>query len=347
MHFSKRVLLTGAGFAKSFGGFLGIEMHQRLYNLSNQRGITLLTNRLLKTEDYEHVLGKTLNDVSPREELWHLVQNAIRSLYQELDEAFLRWGDRRETALRTFLINFLGNHNECGFVFTLNQDLLLERWWRGTPSFCLPGLTRSNGDKVYLSDSTMLGNVPFNRDESRQLFYLPDKDDWEKMNLLDECTQFNYIKLHGSMNFVSKIHGKEVVVIGTDKSSQIAREPLLNEGYASLFEKVLCSGMARLLVVGYGFQDEHINRILGKALKHHDLSVFVMDPTQGIVEFANKFADPRRPSNKLRPGFDWPAQQCLSRVSGFFRYDLLKDVFPDATVTDFPQWNEMRSRYFS
>ena len=67
------------------------------------------------------------------------------------------------------------------------------------------------------------------------------------------------------------------MVIGEDKTDQISREPLL-EYYFKLFEEVLSIGNAELFVIGYGFGDEHINKVIADSIRDHDLGLHIMSP---------------------------------------------------------------------
>jgi hypothetical protein len=48
------------------------------------------------------------------------------------------------------------------------------------------------------------------------------------------------------------------MAVGTEKSKQIARLPLLR-WYGELFGRVLSAEGRRIMIVGYSFADEHIN----------------------------------------------------------------------------------------
>jgi hypothetical protein len=70
-----------------------------------------------------------------------------------------------------------------------------------------------------------------------------------------------------------------------DKTRQIADFPLLS-WYSDIFKAVLCAGDVRLMIVGYGFGDEHINAVIAEAVEKHGLKVFVWsnsDPKDRIL----------------------------------------------------------------
>jgi hypothetical protein len=66
------------------------------------------------------------------------------------------------------------------------------------------------------------------------------------------------------------------MVVGTGKISQIAASPLL-AWYLDIFKGVLSAGDVRLLVVGYGFGDEHVNAAIADGIEHHGLKLFIWD----------------------------------------------------------------------
>ena len=85
-----------------------------------------------------------------------------------------------------------------------------------------------------------------------------------------------YIKLHGSMNWLSS-DGQGLMVIGGGKRAQIQREKLLHS-YSKLFEDVLSRRNRRLLVIGYGFRDSHINEVIAHAIRKYGLKLSAISP---------------------------------------------------------------------
>jgi len=83
-----------------------------------------------------------------------------------------------------------------------------------------------------------------------------------------------YIKLHGSVNWVSA--PDRVIIMGGEKVVAIYRFPLLN-WYHQEFRKMLQRPEARLMVIGYGFGDAHINDAIVDGLKN-GLKLYVVDP---------------------------------------------------------------------
>ena len=80
------------------------------------------------------------------------------------------------------------------------------------------------------------------------------------------------IKLHGSTDWVGA-EGASLMVLGNAKSGAISRVPLL-AWYHEVFRARLCAGNVRLMVIGYSFQDEHINEVILSASKDHGLDLY-------------------------------------------------------------------------
>ena len=94
--------------------------------------------------------------------------------------------------------------------------------------------------------------------------------------------QVNVVKLHGSFNWRTA-EGRNALVVGTAKAGQVAASKLLT-WYHDIFRRVLCAGGVRLLLVGYGFGDEHINAVIADATQNHGLRVFIWDAGVNLRE---------------------------------------------------------------
>ncbi|HEY6921893.1 MAG TPA: SIR2 family protein [Steroidobacteraceae bacterium] len=87
---------------------------------------------------------------------------------------------------------------------------------------------------------------------------------------------FNLIKLHGSINWRTA-DGAQSMVMGGRKALTISRSPLLG-WYSRVFESVLSSGDIRLMVIGYGWGDDHINQTIADAVRDHGLQIYSWNP---------------------------------------------------------------------
>jgi hypothetical protein len=92
--------------------------------------------------------------------------------------------------------------------------------------------------------------------------------------LIDKNLQPIY-KLHGSTNWRATAGGN-LLVLGAAKTQLIQNSRLLRS-YADIFEQSLSQPNARLMVIGYGFGDTHINECLARAAQS-GMRMFVIDP---------------------------------------------------------------------
>jgi hypothetical protein len=209
-----------------------------------------------------------------------VMRQAVKSAYDQLDNATRNyWGPPApyspppavsRQGFSRLLEHFASDRKSRGYIFTLNQDLFVERWYseeRGkvlrTPSMT-PGVD-------------FKGKTPWSWLQGGELtpdYYLqapsnPAEVPEGTSNLL------YYVKLHGSMNWKSS-DGKGLMVIGGNKRAQIHRERLL-QGYLDLFTKVLSCPNRRLLVIGYGFKDPHINAVIAQSIRQpHGLKLYII-----------------------------------------------------------------------
>ena len=87
-----------------------------------------------------------------------------------------------------------------------------------------------------------------------------------------------YFKLHGSMNWQAN-NGGRLLVMGGNKPTTMQSHQILM-WYANKFTEALSRPNARLMVIGYGFGDDHINRLIHQAWEKggRTLSMFIVHP---------------------------------------------------------------------
>ncbi|MCD4843688.1 MAG: SIR2 family protein, partial [Methanosarcinales archaeon] len=122
------------------------------------------------------------------------------------------------------------------------------------------------------------------------------------------------IKLHGSCNWI-KSDGTPGMIIGRGKNEQIQKEPLLKY-YFEVFKETLSHCQRRLLIIGYGFGDEHINQIIAESVRNYRLKIYIISP-ESMPDFRKKILD----RNKL-------GIVILDGISGYFPYNLM-EIFPE------------------
>jgi hypothetical protein len=278
-------LLTGAGFSRNWGGWLAREVNSAIaMRIRSDSHLSALLQRL---PNFEEALAElqTENATTSRPEAadrLQKVEDAIVAVFEEMN---------RNLVPRDF--NFC-NDRKYGFVdflalfdaiFTLNQDLLLEkhyhdpqlrlsltntRTWAGGGE--LPGTVIIPGANGALYDPLTARRRPVAAPVTS--------------TLNSQCQP--YFKLHGSMNWQDP-NGGRLLVMGGNKPTVLQRHPILM-WYAAKFEECLSQPNARLVVIGYGFRDLHINRMIVDAWEKggKTLSMFIVQPEgRDILRQAN------------------------------------------------------------
>jgi SIR2-like domain len=123
---------------------------------------------------------------------------------------------------------------------------------------------------------------------------------------------FMYVKLHGSYGW--KAHdGSMVMVVGQGKQGKIDKEPLLR-WYLSLFEDAVNEGDKNLIVIGYGFADEHINNIIANAVHDHGLRLYIISP-QLPADFQQDLSGVHGTNTELKH----PGDEIWKGLHGYYR----------------------------
>lgn len=278
-NFSKRVLLTGAGWTRNWGGKLAIEVWQDLIGSPSVQSNSRLRELLLREPSFEEALGQTLRDPFTDADR-QTFQQALFDVFVAMDREIGRhdhdpWINIYKVQELVFTF-WRGNalRIDTGYIFTLNQDLWPERrlfneFRYGAPKPSLPGLSGLQHQQFFTSvmdvGSRDLTMEPVDNPSATQL-----------------RGNFNLVKLHGSFNWRTA-EDENMMVVGTEKTAQIAAWPLLT-WYSEIFKRVLAAGQVRLMIVGYGFADEHVNAVIADAIERHDLKIFIWDTGPNLRE---------------------------------------------------------------
>ena len=273
--------LLGAGFTRNWGGLLATEV---VGELSGQVADDPDLLRRLKTTAFEQVLGELRQEASRgsfERQRFERLQAAVLTTFNDMNDALVTGGlGDRPGDPRRWLSTFLSRFDA---IFTLNQDLFLEMHY--LPGNMLPEFSKWTAI-------------------SHPGISLPDA--WNKLSSADrrravlrESGSFDHdpkhqpvYKLHGSTNWQTK-DGEPIVVIGGSKDATIRGSTLLS-GYLDAFRRYLTVGGSKLMVIGYGFADEHVNEAIGEASTKSALQTYVIDPS-GLAVFR---ADP---PNLMKP----------------------------------------------
>ena len=203
---------------------------------------------------------------SPEVKTWlERLQSAIEKMFNRLNSTFEAMTDFEFSNDLAFSIaNYLTKFDA---IFSLNQDLLIELKYQEA----FPLGTRWSGVEMpgvqAVVDSTIRG--------------IGDK---HKRRWKPTTTHFQlasnmqpYFKLHGSSNWYAD-DGESLLVMGANKDLFINRYPLL-QWYFSTFKWYLSYPNTKLMVIGYGFGDQHINDEIVAAWRNGTLTgIFVVDP---------------------------------------------------------------------
>ena len=280
--FSKRVLLTGAGWSRNWGAQVASEIWSSLLGHPRIHANAAVRALLLNDPAFEIALAQTHASPfkqSDRED----IEQAISDTFVAMDREIARpdhdpWINIYK--VQELLFRFFGRRNDgnsAGYLFTLNQDLFFERHLYnehvvGAPGGALPGLIPQPGQRWF---GTNLG--AYDATFTMQPVANPAAEGRLQ-------NQMNVIKLHGSFNWRSA-DGAHVMVVGTNKTKTIASMPLLN-WYADILKAAIGAGDVRLMIVGYGFADEHVNAAIADAVELHGLSVFIWNTASDLKSLA-------------------------------------------------------------
>jgi len=264
--FAKRVLLIGAGFSCNWGGLTATDLSGRLMAHPAVRARPRLPGLLVAEPSFEDALEKTrtgLYEEADNEAL----EIAIKAAFDDMDAGYK---NPAPPVLGATINDFLGRFCPgpvgigTGYVFSLNQDLLLERIY---------GIIVTR-QKLITPGIKWLDRPPhFPAGANPIPLASPVDPGATEPDLLKN---FNHVKLHGSINWRTD-DGKASMVMGRRKQLTISSSALIG-WYHRVLESVLNSGDVRLMVIGYGWGDEHINEPIADAVLNHGLTIYSWNP---------------------------------------------------------------------
>jgi len=258
------LLLTGAGFTRNWGGWLAKEIEGDL--LGRLADHSQLQQLLHESDGFEVVLERCQRDAAggnaPAQHRYDDLQKAVAASFHAMNVALanrpqFHFSNDRKYSVNAFLARFEA-------IYTLNQDLLLELHY--DPS--LEQTRRGNG--WYFPGVPGVANrSPFKVDRVDQ-----------RRKVLSSISEVPHCqpvyKLHGSTDWYDD--SGDLFVMGGAKESFIQRKPLL-VAYFNDFACRLRQPGARLMIIGYGFADEHVNQVLVDAGKENpSLGVYFVHP---------------------------------------------------------------------
>jgi hypothetical protein len=271
----KHVLLLGAGFSCNWGGWNASEVNDYLPTvpaLRADRHVLQVLRRTANKGGFEAALAEIQDDYerSPTpENKAHLdtVQSAITTMFLAMEAGFANradWNFRHTVEYK--IAHFLGGFDG---IFTLNQDLLFERHYHDLD------LALNQPKKWFGWRRPGIQVLP----DPRQTTNDVEKTTWTPRSppFTLEPSHQPYFKLHGSWNWRSA-DNEQMLIMGGNKIAAIRKHPLLI-WYHDLFEAYLSEPDSRLMVIGYGFRDPHINRMIVRAAgKNPSMLLYLVDP---------------------------------------------------------------------
>jgi len=258
------ILLTGAGFSRNWGCWLADEVFE--YLLADPQLSIVARTQLWRDNNtggnYENAIA-ALRANPPEHRLFLSLLagmfNEMRNAYTGMGFSF-EWTVDRRFQIHSFLQRF-------DAIFTLNQDTLLEHHYL---TQFLP--TRPDNR---LRDWDMPGVA--NTASASGGFSATAPKTLDATTFVLKGGAQPYIKLHGSHDWTT--NAGYVLITGGNKETDISDNPLL-AAYLSHFKTAVCNEHARVMIIGYGFGDRHINSILLEAAQR-GAKFFIVD-TGGI-----------------------------------------------------------------
>jgi hypothetical protein len=259
------LLLTGAGFSYNWGGPLASEVFNAVLA---DKDIDEHTRGLLFASRgaFETVLADLQVSKDPNDQKRHnALITSVAGIFNGMNNTFMHTQFEFENppSVQHSMASFLSRFHA---IFTLNQDALLDLHYN--PMIGPP----MNWGRLNLPGMRFLQP------------YRPGGTLHDKFAMMEPNPPFTtfgsgaqpYVKLHGSVNWLESNMGKRILIMGGQKAVSIDSFPIL-QWYHEEFRKMLMRPGARLMVIGYGFGDSHINDAIVDGL-NAGLKLFVVDP---------------------------------------------------------------------
>jgi hypothetical protein len=264
---ANHLLLLGAGFSRNWGGWLANEADEYLLGHDAiDKSVRDILWQCRRKGGFEAALAILQNGNPPDDRLVRL-EKALMSMFQDMDRAFqqvnFNFNNSMKDSVSTFLTRF-------DAIFTLNQDLLLERHYFQTDDVALKSNGKWNGYQ--------LPGVERCDSNASSWDGIGTWQPSDKTYTVEQHAQ-PYFKLHGSANWRSS-DSNQLLIMGGNKAGAISKSPVLQK-YSTDFAARLSVPNTKLMIIGYSFGDEHINQSIKTAVKNGGLRIFIVDP-QGV-----------------------------------------------------------------
>jgi SIR2-like domain len=207
---------------------------------------------------YEEVQGSSAYSPEEKSAVTEAVLRSYEQMHEDMTDRSQFGSSGANAVCQHFLAKFASaDSRERGFIFTLNQDLLVEAFGSLAPD--MPGLPAG---RTLARPVSLPGNDTVSAEAATFL--------------ATRRRPLTYIKLHGSFERRGANESR-AIVIGTNKGMMLSEEPLL-KWYQLTFREALHEKERSLLVIGYSFRDAHINDVILSAVQSAGLKLWVMSP---------------------------------------------------------------------
>ena len=268
-----KILLTGAGFTHNFGAPLARDVWASIFTNRHVQSRPRVRELLLNNFDFESVYQEITDGNDYERADKDAMKVAVDAAYESIDLTIRNFLFADKSSVNIYSVNELigqfappRSTRTKGMFFTLNQDLFIERMYTNDNTVSFPGI------QVHHNLAARQGQPLEAQDWCR----LPTRSELENLKGALRHEHFLYFKLHGSHDWLDS-GGTNKLIIGTAKEKSIQQEPLL-EWYFEIFRAALMQPERKLLVVGYGFRDAHINDVIAEAVNKSHLRFYVVNP---------------------------------------------------------------------
>lgn len=276
---AKKILLTGAGFSKAFNGYLCNELTAYFFNaLAADGGFRedILGLKPFGGRNFEMLLSDLRRKYkSNQSKIEKIEKEVLTGIFKKMcDGMSYKTSAPSQSPIVQFFYEF-----DC--IFTTNQDAIQKQTdpqydWKKKFNVSYEdncngrNLDQGNNVEPIVSPRQVLDNF--------------------KIHQADRM----YVELHGAYDW------KDVFILGDGtlleekKITHIRSNQILNS-YFEFFKGSLCEAGSSLVVVGYGFLDQHINEAIATGISAHGLKIFIWDPSAEIyLEGRKKNVDPKK-----------------------------------------------------
>lgn len=253
---AKKILLTGAGFSKAFNGYLCNELTAYFFNAlaaDEEFRTDILSLKPFDGRNFEMLLSELRGKYKRDSNKILKIEGVLKGIFQKMcDGMFCKLLPKDSIAWFFY---------EFDYIFTTNQDAIQNQNQVGnswTKKFNIDptksGFGTNGGDGPFKAPRAVISDVQLGV-ERRPYFELHGAYDWQEAFILGDG-----------------------ILLEDKKITSIRNNPILSS-YFDSFKKSLCEAESSLVIVGYGFLDQHINEAIVAGINvKNGLKIFIWDP---------------------------------------------------------------------